>query len=410
MRARLVADWWAAEQVGSGDNIMVAVRRADVGEHNDRARALRVVAGDVTGPTLALSTGELAVGDRVVTTRNRRSLGVVNGSRGVVVAVDERQRSMRVHLDGRRRDEPGHLTVLSAEYLEAGHLSHGYAITGHKAQGMTADRAFVLGDEAIYREWGYVALSRGRAENQLYVVAAELNQTDDTEHGRMAASPLRARRPRSTCPAAPVRCRTRAPSPQQSDMASRARCAGTPDCRRVWLGSQADASHQLMRRGGLFAPMDAVEVIRGLHMRAAPSRRAARALARAGISYAVDLREDRARALAWPSEVQTFSCPLAEYQAPDLDALQSISGQIASLIQSGAIVYVHCRAGVQRAPMVACAVLVQMGWTLSDAFRLVSSRRAVASMSEAQLDALKAVEASMRPLPGRLGHAVATSG
>ncbi|MDQ6846711.1 MAG: helicase C-terminal domain-containing protein [Candidatus Dormibacteraeota bacterium] len=77
------------------------------------------------------------------------------------------------------------MSELPAEYLEAGHLRHGYAITGHKAQGTTADRAFVLGDEAIYREWGYMALSRGRAENRLYVVAGELEPTDDSGHGRI---------------------------------------------------------------------------------------------------------------------------------------------------------------------------------------------------------------------------------
>jgi len=184
VRACLVADWWAAERSG-GDNIMVALRRADVGELNERARALRVGAGEVSGPTLRLPTGEFAVGDRVVTTRNRRSLGVVNGSRGTLVAVDERQRTMTVHLDGRRPDEPGRVSVLPTEYLQAGHLRHGYAITGHKAQGMTADRAFVLGDEAIYREWGYVALSRGRTENRLYVVAGDLEPTDDSGHGRI---------------------------------------------------------------------------------------------------------------------------------------------------------------------------------------------------------------------------------
>jgi hypothetical protein len=189
VRARLVADWWAAEQGGaSGDNVMVALRRADVVELNERARALRVAAGDVAGPTLRLPTGEFAVGDRVVTTRNRRSLGVVNGSRGIVVAVDERRRTMTVHLDGPRRDQPGSTGVLPAEYLEAGHLRHGYAITGHKAQGMSADRAFVLGDEAIYREWGYVAMSRGRAENRLYVVAGELEPRDDSGHRRIPST------------------------------------------------------------------------------------------------------------------------------------------------------------------------------------------------------------------------------
>jgi conjugative relaxase-like TrwC/TraI family protein len=183
VRAHLVADWWAAEQSGGGDNVMVALRRADARELNERARALRVAAGDVAGPTLALSAGEFAAGDRVVTTRNRRSLGVVNGSRGTVTAVNEHSRTLAVQLDA------GRATVLSAQYLDAGYLAHGYAITGHKAQGMTADCAFVLGDEAIYREWGYVALSRGRAENRLYVVAGELDPTDDSGHGRTPASP-----------------------------------------------------------------------------------------------------------------------------------------------------------------------------------------------------------------------------
>ena len=49
---------------------------------------------------------------------------------------------------------------------------HGYAITGHIAQGLTVDQAFVLGGEGIDREWAYVALSRGRHSNRLYLAAA----------------------------------------------------------------------------------------------------------------------------------------------------------------------------------------------------------------------------------------------
>ena len=62
--------------------------------------------------------------------------------------------------------------ALPPGYLEAGHLTHAYAITGHKAQGMTTDKAFVLGDETLYREWGYVAMSRGKQSNSLYVVSS----------------------------------------------------------------------------------------------------------------------------------------------------------------------------------------------------------------------------------------------
>ncbi len=154
---------------------------------------------------------------------------------------------------------------------------------------------------------------------------------------------------------------------------------------------------------GLFAAPDAVEVIPGLHMGAAPSRRAVRAIARCGVSYAVDLRAKPVGASTWPPTVQTFSCPFEEYEAPDLAALSAISKQIAALIESGEIVYVHCRAGVQRAPLVACAVLVNMGWTLGDAVRLVSTRRAVAAMTESQLAVLREMETSVTSVPGALG-------
>ena len=43
-------------------------------------------------------------------------------------------------------------------------------MTGHKAQGMTTARCFALGDDTLYREWGYTALSRGKKENRLYLV------------------------------------------------------------------------------------------------------------------------------------------------------------------------------------------------------------------------------------------------
>jgi len=42
---------------------------------------------------------------------------------------------------------------------------HGYAITGHGAQGLTTERAFTLADDGAWREWLYVALSRGREAN-----------------------------------------------------------------------------------------------------------------------------------------------------------------------------------------------------------------------------------------------------
>ena len=60
--------------------------------------------------------------------------------------------------------------TLNRRYLEAGDVRHAYALTGHAAQGVTVDRAFVLGSgEARLQEWGYVALSRAREATSLYV-------------------------------------------------------------------------------------------------------------------------------------------------------------------------------------------------------------------------------------------------
>ena len=62
-----------------------------------------------------------------------------------------------------------HSVVLPARYLDAGHIAHGYATTIHKAQGATVDHALILGTDELTRERGYVALSRGRHTNRIYI-------------------------------------------------------------------------------------------------------------------------------------------------------------------------------------------------------------------------------------------------
>ena len=52
-------------------------------------------------------------------------------------------------------------------------LLHGYAITGHVAQGLTVDHSLVLASGGMSSEWAYVALSRGRQTNRLYVAERE---------------------------------------------------------------------------------------------------------------------------------------------------------------------------------------------------------------------------------------------
>ncbi|MDP8970229.1 MAG: ATP-binding domain-containing protein, partial [Actinomycetota bacterium] len=79
---------------------------------------------------------------------------------------DRRPKRRRDPAAQRRRPRPAAARRLPGRRAP----DHGYALTAHKAQGVTVEQAFVLGCEAIYREWGYVAMSRARHLTRLYLV------------------------------------------------------------------------------------------------------------------------------------------------------------------------------------------------------------------------------------------------
>lgn len=163
-RARLLADWWEHARDDLAGNVMLALRRRDVSDLNQLARSLMERDGQLGKERLTVSDREFAAGDRVVCLRNSDLLGVKNGTCGTVERVDHDRRALVVATDR------GPTVELSRRYLEAGNVRHAYALTGHAAQGLTVERAFVLGaGEARLQEWGYVALSRARTETRLYV-------------------------------------------------------------------------------------------------------------------------------------------------------------------------------------------------------------------------------------------------
>ena len=165
-RSRLVHDRSVA-RAGGQDAVMIAYRRADVADLNARARDRLRVDGELRGCELQLPGGDFAAGDLVVIKRNELELEINNGDRGRVLAVDPDQRRLVIECEGRTVE-------LGAGFLEGRTvhgdptLLHGYAITCHVAQGLTVDRAFVLGDHGLTQESGYTALSRGRHANYLY--------------------------------------------------------------------------------------------------------------------------------------------------------------------------------------------------------------------------------------------------
>jgi conjugative relaxase-like TrwC/TraI family protein len=184
LREQLVDDWWAA-RTRQPDSIMIATRRADVDDLNHRARLRLAASGQIGRDRLRAAGRAFGVGDEILATRNDYRIGILNGTRATITRID---RSGTVHA---RRGFNEY--EIPRSYAEAGHLTHAYAVTFHKAQGITASQALVLADELLDRERAYTGLSRGKEHNSLYITAAPDERADDRHAPEPASDAVRAR-------------------------------------------------------------------------------------------------------------------------------------------------------------------------------------------------------------------------
>ncbi len=164
---RMVDDWWTART--KGEAVMQASTWHDVLELNERARERLVEAGLVEREGLDVRGVTIGVGDQVIALRNDPTVGVINGTLGMVAAVDRDRGDLIL-----RTVEPDPRDVrLPASYWNAKgrrRVSLAYCRTIHKAQGATyRGESFTLtGDDTIHLEAVHVALSRATRANTLY--------------------------------------------------------------------------------------------------------------------------------------------------------------------------------------------------------------------------------------------------
>jgi hypothetical protein len=169
---------------------MITNRNSVRAQLNRRARQRLTDAGFVQGPELVATGRSFQVGDYVIARRNNRLLRgthdrdfwVRNGSRGTVAAVHPAQGALDVDFDTAQ----GPCRVrLPAPYLTVGHLEHAYAVTDYAVQGRTLGRSRALFDDSTTTAGAYVATTRGRLENRVYVIDGTVADARDhaTSHG-----------------------------------------------------------------------------------------------------------------------------------------------------------------------------------------------------------------------------------
>jgi conjugative relaxase-like TrwC/TraI family protein len=161
-REQIVDEWMNVRAAGD-DVLMVAPRLADVDDLNRRARTMLRDEGYLGDDRVVLAGRAFTEGDEILALRNDYRVGLLNGTRGVIEEINVARRTLTV------RGDDGQQLAVPFDYAEAGHLTHGYATTIHKAQGTTVDRCLVLLDETGTREHVYTALSRGRHGNDVFI-------------------------------------------------------------------------------------------------------------------------------------------------------------------------------------------------------------------------------------------------
>ncbi|MCI1218491.1 MobF family relaxase [Bifidobacterium crudilactis] len=175
------------------DVLLIVGSNDELTELNDRISQDRQQRGQVDPDnriTLA-DGGSAGAGDLIITRHNDRTIPVTNtGSDGQDTGAFVRNNDLwivqQVRPQGvvvRQRDGPG-TAVLPRAYISE-HVTGGYALTPHRSQGKTVERAYYYlppGTLAASRSTTYVAMTRGRDANSIWVATTPINQMQISGH------------------------------------------------------------------------------------------------------------------------------------------------------------------------------------------------------------------------------------
>ena len=135
---------------------------------------------------------QFSIGDRIQFTAPDKSLQVANRDLALIESISSDGR-ISACLDNNRRIE--------FDPAEHRHFDHGYAVTSHSAQGLTADRVLVHADSSVHPDllnsrFAYVSISRASRDVTLFTddlaklspaLAADVSKTSALEIGQTPA-------------------------------------------------------------------------------------------------------------------------------------------------------------------------------------------------------------------------------
>jgi protein-tyrosine phosphatase len=115
-------------------------------------------------------------------------------------------------------------------------------------------------------------------------------------------------------------------------------------------------------------------------------------VARAGITHVIDMQvEFDDTPLAEPLGITVLWNPTDDdFQLKPPELFQKgVDFALQALDESESKLFVHCAAGVHRAPMMTLAILCSLGWDLEDAMRMIETRRPVVDFANVYVESVR---------------------
>lgn len=111
-----------------------------------------------------------------------------------------------------------------------------------------------------------------------------------------------------------------------------------------------------------------------------------------GVTHIINMQvefDDRLIAQSYP--VKVLPSPTDDDFQPKPPELfqKGVAFALEALDEPGSKLYIHCAAGVHRAPMMTLAVLRAMGWKLDDAMNVIQRRRYVVDFADVYVDSVE---------------------
>jgi protein-tyrosine phosphatase len=115
-------------------------------------------------------------------------------------------------------------------------------------------------------------------------------------------------------------------------------------------------------------------------------------VARAEVTHIIDMQiEFDDTPLAVPHGIAVLWNPIDDDFQPKSPAVfqRGVDFALEALDEPGTKLFVHCAAGVHRAPMMTLAILCSLSWKLEDALRLIEARRPVVDFADVYVNSVK---------------------